>query len=123
MRQVWARAHTARHYAARRKLWSADYPDFYDADLRKIFGELTPGDESAARFMRRYRRAIVAATVSWTGEPKYTVDGLARKLCARAAALNLGTPRDEPALLIDIGSYLGALVTNYLHTGKLKRSV
>lgn len=113
----------ARHYAARRKLWSSDYPDFYDADLRKIFGELTTGDESAARFLRRYRRSIVAATVNWTGEPKYTVDGLAKKLIARAAALNLGTPRDEPALLIDIGSYLGALVTNYLHTGKFKRSV
>jgi hypothetical protein len=113
----------SRHYAARRKLWSADYPDFYDADLRKIFGELTPGDESAARFMRRYRRSIVSATVNWTGEPKYTVDGLAKKLITRSAALNLGTPRDEPALLIDIGSYLSALVTNYLHTGKFKRNV
>jgi hypothetical protein len=112
-----------KHYAARRKLWESDYPDFYDADLRKIFGELTPGDETAARFMRRYRRQIVAATVNWTGEPKYTVDGLARKLIARADALALGTPRDEPALLIDIGSYLSALVTNYLHTGKFKRSV
>jgi hypothetical protein len=113
----------ARHYAARRKLWSSDYPDFYDVDLRKIFGELTPGDETAARFMRRYRRAIVSAVVNWTGEPKYTVDGLAAKLITRASALNLGTPRDEPALLIDIGSYLSALVTNYLHTGKYKRSV
>ena len=113
----------ARHYAARRKLWATDYPDFYDADLRKIFGELTPGDETAARFMRRYRRQIVSAVVNWTGEPKYTVDGLAAKLIARAATLNLGTPRDEPALLIDIGSYLSALVTNYLHTGKFKRSV
>lgn len=113
----------ARHYAARRKLWESDYPDFYDADLRKIFGELTPGDESAARFMKRYRRAIVAATVRWTGERKYTVDSLAAKLISRTHALNLGTPRDEPALLIDIGSYLSALVTNYLHTGKFKRSV
>jgi hypothetical protein len=113
----------ARHYAARRKLWATDYPDFYDADLRKIFGELTPGDETAARFMKRFRRQIVAAVVNWTGEPKYTVDGLAAKLIARANALNLGTPRDSPALLIDIGSYLSALVTNYLHTGKFKRSV
>jgi hypothetical protein len=113
----------AKHYASRRKLWATEYPDFWDADLRKIFGELTPGDETAARFMRRYRRQIVAAVCNWTGEPKYTVDGLAAKLIARAATLNLGTPRDEPALLIDIGSYLSALVTNYLHTGKFKRSV
>jgi hypothetical protein len=62
----------ARHYAARRKLWISDYPDFYDADLRKIFGELTPGDETAARFMRKHRRAIVTAVVRWTGERKYT---------------------------------------------------
>lgn len=112
-----------RHYGARKKLWESDYPDFYDQDLRKIFGDLTPGDESAARFMKRYRRSIVAATVKWTGERKYTVEGLAVKLISRAAALNLGTPRDEPALLLDIGSYLSALVTNYLHTGKFKRSV
>ena len=47
----------ARHYRSKRKLWQSDYPDFYDADLHRIFGELTPGDEPAARFMRRYRRA------------------------------------------------------------------
>ncbi len=111
------------HYKAKRKLWEADYPDFYDADLRKIFGELTPGDEPAARFMRRYRRAIVTSTVTWTGESKYTVDGLAAKLIVRADALNLGTPSDESALLLDIGSYLATLVTNYLHTGKFKRKV
>lgn len=40
----------ARHYAARRKLWESDYPDFYDQDLRKIFGELHAG--------RRERRAL-----------------------------------------------------------------
>lgn len=111
------------HYAWKRKLWSSNYPDFYDADLRKIFGELTPGDETAARFMRRYRRAITAAIVNWTGEPKYTVDRLTTKLISRAAKLNLGTPRDESALLIDIGSYLSALVSNYLHTGRFKKKV
>lgn len=114
-----------RHYAARRKLWSSDYPNFYDAELRKIFGDATPaaGDETAVRFMKRHRRSIVASTVKWTGERKYTVEGLTTKLITRLGELGLGTPRDEPALLLDIGSYLSALVTNYLHTGKFKRSV
>ncbi len=112
-----------RHYAWKRKLWSSNYPDFYDADLRKIFGELTPGDEEAARFMRRYRRAIVTAIVNWTGEHKYTADRLTVKLITRAATLKLGTPRDESALLIDIGSYLTSLVSNYLHTGRFKKKV
>lgn len=113
----------ARHYAWKRKLWSSNYPDFYDADLRRIFGELTPGDETAARFMRRYRGAITTAIVNWTGEPKYTVDALIKRMITRSAALGLGTPRDESALLIDIGSYLSALVSNYLHTGRFKRKV
>ena len=113
----------AHHYAWKRKIWSSDYPDFYDVDLLRIFGELTPGDETAARFMIRHRRAITRAIVNWTGEPKYTVDRLTTKLIARAAALNLGTPRDESALLIDIGSYLSALVSNYLYTGRFKKKV
>lgn len=112
-----------RYYAEKRRTWETDYPDFYDADLKKIFGELTPGDEPAARFMKRYRRAIVSATVTWTGESKYTVEGLTAKLIARAAALNLGTRADEGALLLEVGAYLSTLVTNYLHTGKFKRSV
>jgi hypothetical protein len=37
--------------------------------------------------------------------------------------LNLGTPQDDSALLIDVGSFLATLVTNYLHTGKFKRKV
>lgn len=111
------------HYAWKRKLWSSNYPDFYDTDLRKIFGELTPGDETAAHFMRRYRRAITTAVVNWTGEPKYTVDRLTTRLISRAAELQLGTPRDEAALLIDIGSYLASLVSNYLYTGRFKKKV
>ena len=111
------------HYAWKRKLWSSNYPDFYDDDLKKIFGQMTPGDETAAHLMRRYRRSITTAIVNWTGEPKYTVDRLITKLISRAKALNLGTPRDEPALLIDIGSYLSALVSNYLHTGRFKKKV
>ena len=111
------------HYAWKRRLWSTNYPDFYDADLRKIFGELTPGDETAARFMKRYRRAVTTAIVNWTGEPKYTVDALIARLIKRADDLGLGTPRDESALLIDIGSYLSTLVSNYLYTGRFKKKV
>jgi hypothetical protein len=113
----------AMHYAWKRKQWSSTYPDFYDADLRRIFGELTPGDETAERFMRRYRRQITSAIMTWTGERKYTADRLTKRLIKRAAELKLGTPRDESALLIDIGSYLTALVSNYVYTGRFKEKV
>jgi hypothetical protein len=112
----------ARYYAARRKLWAEDYPNFYDADLRRIFA--TDGSrETAARFMRRNRTSIVSAAVRWTGERKYVVDHLARKLTRRCMELRLPAPPDQVQLALDIGSYLAALVTNHLHTGRFKRSV
>jgi len=113
----------ARYYAGRRKLYAEDYPDVYDADLRAIFGLADPGEESAARFMRRTRKTIVPAVVRWTGEHKYTVDHLLRRLMLRCESLGLVTPRNEPRLLLDLGAYLAALVTNHLHTGRFKRSV
>jgi hypothetical protein len=112
-----------RHYAARRKLWAEDYPDFYDADLRVIFGKTPAGAEPAARFMKKHRRAIVSSVVQWTGERKYTVDALVRRLDQRCASLALQAPQNEPSLLLEIGAYLSALVTNHLHTGRFKRSV
>src|SRR6185369_9635250 len=49
----------ARHYATRRKLYAEDFPDFYDADLRAMFGNGEPGGESAARIMRKHRNALI----------------------------------------------------------------
>ncbi len=113
----------ARHYAARRKLYAEDFPDFYDADLRAIFlkGEL--GTDSAARAMRRCRATLIAAIVEWTGQRKYTVDMLVRKLALRCQELKLQSPRDPVTLHMELAAYLSALVTNHLYTGRFKRSV
>ena len=45
----------ARYYTERRKLYAEDFPDFYDADLRVIFGNGEPNGESAAKVMRHNR--------------------------------------------------------------------
>jgi hypothetical protein len=113
----------ARYYAGRRKLWAQDQPDFYDADLRRIFAAAPAGRGTAATFMRRHRKAIVASVDRWTGERKYVVDNLARKLIVRCTQLGLHAPVDEVATAIDVGGYLAALVTNHLYTGRFKRSV
>jgi len=117
------RSTLARYYAARRKLWAEDQPGFYDADLRRIFAEATAGKGTAAAFMRRRRKTIVASVVRWTGQRKYVVDELARKLVQRCAELGLQSPADEGALALDVGAYLASLVTNHLYTGRFKRSV
>jgi hypothetical protein len=113
----------ARYYAARRKLFAEDYPDFYDQDLTRIFGGGPASKQTAARFMQRHRRAIVASVVSSTGERKYVVHDLTRKLLERCVALRLPARADEVALALEIGAYLAALVTNHLYTGRFKRSV
>jgi hypothetical protein len=104
-------------------VWAEEYPDFYDADLRVLFGREPKGEETAARVMRKQRAAIVTSVVRWTGERKYTVDSLVRRLTERCTSLHLPSPADRDGLLLEVGTYLSALVTNHLHTGRFKRSV
>jgi putative zinc-binding metallo-peptidase len=112
-----------RHYHARRKLYAEDFPDFYDGDLRTIFASGVPDGEPAARFMRQHRTAIVASVDRWTGQRKYTISMLVRKLILRAQQLDLRCPRDTTRVCIEVAAYLSALVTNHLHTGRYKRTV
>ena len=112
----------ARYYAERRKRYAEDYPDVYDTDLRAIFGG-EPNDESAARWLRRARKTLVPSIVRWTGEHKYTVDHLVRRLMMRCEQLGLMTPKNQTRLPLDLSAYVAALVTNHLHTGRFKRSV
>jgi hypothetical protein len=112
-----------RYYASRRKLYAEDFPDFYDADLRALFGNGEPTAESAARLMRKNRAALIRSIVQWTGQRKYTVSMLVRKLIRRCHDLNLTAPRDSVRLHFELAAYLAALVTNHLHTGRFKRSV
>ena len=113
----------ARYYAARRKFYADDFPDFYDADLRAIFTKGEPGGEAAAKFMRKNRAALIQSIVQWTGQNKYTVSMLVRKLIRRSRDLKLPAPRDSVRLQFELAAYLASLVTNHLHTGKFKRSV
>lgn len=112
-------------YYQRRKRENADeYPDFYDSDLRKIFnGEnsLSKREFSAARFMHRNRKSIVA-TVAWTtGERKFTIDTFVKRLIERIEKLDLRLGKSETQTTMEVASFLTSLVKNYLFTGKFKR--
>jgi hypothetical protein len=113
----------ARYYAGRRKLYAEEFPDFYDADLRAIFCKGEPGGESAAKMMRKHRAALIVSIVQWTGQRKYTVSMLVRRLIQRCHELKLSAPRDPARLHFELAAYLASLVTNHLYTGKFKRSV
>ena len=112
----------ARYYAERRKRYAEDYPDVYDVDLRAIFGG-EPSEESAAHWLRRARKTVVPSIVRWTGEHKYTVDHLVRKLTMRCEQIGLMAPKNQARATMELSAYVAALVTNHLHTGRFKRSV
>ena len=112
------------YYARKRRAYAEDFPDFFDRDLRRLFaaGPATASRQPASQFLRAHRRRIIAAVGAWTGGKKYTVNQLVRDLSLRCDELKLQVEGDDPALLVQVTAYLTALVTNYLFTGKFKRT-
>jgi hypothetical protein len=116
------RSRLAIYYKRRRRAYAQDFPDFFDADLRKLFADAgaAPENERAAAFLRRSRKMILNAVSTWTGEPKFTLDRLLRALTERCAELDLRMRAQSAG--IEISAYLATLASRYRMTGKFKDS-
>lgn len=111
------------YYARKRKLYADTYPDFYDADLRQLFGaQAGPGRIYASSYLRRSRRRLLNAVCQWTNEKKFRVNKLLSRLIDRCEELDLYVLNDDPQEDFRVTSYVTTLVMNYLHTGKFKRT-
>jgi hypothetical protein len=110
------------YYRRRRKLYAQDFPEFFDADLKKLFVDASsaPQNERAAAFLRRSRKTILNAVSTWTGEPKVTVSRLLRALIDRCAALDLRLRGESAA--VEVTAFLATLASHYRLTGKFKES-
>lgn len=108
------------YYKRRRRAYAQDFPDFFDADLKKLFTDAAaaPDGERAATFLRRSMRPILNAVSTWTGEPKFTVKRLLRALTNRCAELDLRLRSDAAG--VEIAAYLATLASHYRLTGKFK---
>jgi hypothetical protein len=108
------------YYKRRRRLYAQDFPDFFDADLKKLFidGTLAPTHERAAAFLRRSSNMLLNAVSAWTGEPKFTLNRVLRALTQRCADLDLRL-RSESAG-VEVSAYLATLASHYRLTGKFK---
>jgi len=108
------------YYRRRRRLYAQDFPDFFDADLKKLFADAAtaPNNERAAVFLRRSSKMILNAVSAWTGEPKFTLNRVLRALTQRCAELDLRL-RSESAG-VEISAYLATLASHYRLTGKFK---
>jgi hypothetical protein len=110
------------HYKRRRRTYAQEFPEFFDADLKKLFSDPneSPSSERAAVFLRRANKLILNAVSTWTGEPKFTISRLLRALTDRCAQLDLRLKAESAA--VEITAYLATLAAHYRLTGKFKDS-
>ncbi len=108
------------HYKRRRRIYAQEFPDFFDADLKRLFIEASVAThgERAASFLRRHRQLILNAVSAWTGEPKFTIDRVLRALTERCAELDLRLKAQSAG--VEITAYLATLALHYRLTGKFK---
>jgi hypothetical protein len=110
------------HYKRRRRIYAQEFPDFFDADLKKLFvdADAAPNGERASVFLRRSAKLILSAVSAWTGEPKFTINRLLRELTDRCTELDLRLK--APSAAVEIAAYLATLACHYRLTGKFKDS-
>jgi len=108
------------YYARKRKLNEETYPDFYDADLRQLFG--APAGIKAGAYLRRRRRRLLNAVCQWTNEKKFPVNQLLARLTSRCDELGLHVLNDDPQQDFRVTAFITTLVMNYLFTGRFKRT-
>ena len=113
------------YYRRKQKAYAETFPDFYDADLRRLFVAMPEdrnGHVCAGRFMRGRRRGIVGAVSEWTREPKYRVNELLTDLVVRAEELGLAADGGDSELPSQLVSYITSRVMNHRFTGRFKQA-
>jgi len=129
-RQYWRassiRSTLRRHYERRRRAEAESQPDFHDANLKRMFAEGAARKESRPRvgkLLERYRKPMVDAITSWTGERKYMVNEVFKKVYQRSKALRLVIDEPEALAMMRLSAYLTTLLMNYRHTNRLRGNI
>jgi hypothetical protein len=106
------------HYAEKRSHYGVSYPDTYDRDLRRLFGE--PADprqgEAASAFLRRHRAGIRQMVSRWTGEYQFTLDTVLSDMIGRCRELRLRAVGSERRLKLDFTVLLTVKTMHVLYS-------
>ncbi|SEQ39067.1 hypothetical protein SAMN04488038_10634 [Solimonas aquatica] len=126
-RQFWKisslRSTLGSYYRKRRYTEAEDFPEFHDANLRRMFGAATPGASGArevARLLQTHRKSLLITVSSWSGERRYMVNEVYKAILQRARALQLLTEDPEPVAVMQLTAYLSSLMMNYRYTNRLR---
>lgn len=108
------------HYEQKKARYGNDWPDFYDADLRKIFSDdLHYRDNpTAASFLRRIRPELRRNVAQWTGTHRYTIDQVLKQMIDRCKELNLRLADDQEHARTGAMMMLTVQTMHYMLSGK-----
>ncbi|HEX7008649.1 MAG TPA: putative zinc-binding metallopeptidase [Phycisphaeraceae bacterium] len=107
------------HYRRKRMYYADEFPDFYDADLRKLFSseKRYRHHPTAASFLRRIRPQLRQVVAEWTGTHPYTIDQLLRDMIDRSKELRLRLMRSERYTREQAMILVAVQTMNFLHSG------
>ena len=117
-------------YNKKRRYHAEQFPDFHDAQLVKIFLPLGESELHSIRkheipfayvLLRKYKRYIMNNVARWTGEKKFVIDELLKKLITRCRTLNLVVTETESIAILKIATYITTSIMNSLYTGRFRR--
>ena len=96
------------HYAEKRKRYAIGYPDFLDADLRRLFSDAPEyrGRSSAASFLRRVRKEVRQRVARCTGAYQYAIDQVLEDIVVRCRVLKLRLTGGEEETMLDFAILL-----------------
>lgn len=110
-----------RFYDRKMRLLAEELPHFHDGNLKKIFQEATDDQEKnivlATDILRKYRKNILDDVAIWTGEKKYVINDLYKKIYNRCQAIKLFLRDPETIAVMKISVYITTLIMNYFYTG------
>ena len=108
------------YYEEKRSRYGKSRPDFYDADLRKLFSDdpKYQGNPSAASFLRAIKPDLRRLVARWTGEYQYTIDQVLDDIVQRSRELRLRLVRSPKRSKLDTVAMITVQTMNYLGNGR-----
>ncbi|MDD5070377.1 MAG: hypothetical protein PHV17_06575 [Candidatus Omnitrophica bacterium] len=110
----------ASYYKKKQYSYAEALPDFHDSNLKRIFSKKEDVQGSypmAATLIKACKKDMVQNVSMWTGEKKFIIDSLMKKIMLRCRQLQLVVVDSQDKALLKITAYVTTLIMNYSHTG------
>jgi len=137
-RQLWNQKNLTitleKYYKKKYQHEEEEFPDFHDIQLKKIFTSLTDeewwafkkdrrktrGILTAEELIREHSKNILNSIDRCTGERKYIISDLLKKIALRTRQLHMTVSQPQAVALMQLSVYVTSITMNYIHTGWLR---